>query len=394
MTASAFQTRPKRTARYAVLAVLIALGGSLGMGELMARMFLKDQIVLFPRYHAAADYGEYRLRRLRPNTEFWHTSRDGSWKFVINARGFRDAREIDYQKPAGILRILVLGDSNTEGFEVRQDQTYAAILERYLARRGVQAEVMNTGVSGFGTAEELIFLEQEGLKYHPDVVVLGFFANDFEDNLRTGLFQVADGKLSVQKKDYTPGVALLSVLNSVPLLRWLSENSYLYSGSLNAVWELAKGVTLSRAQASVGTETAVGSAIHADYPQTLTLQLLQRLHRACRDRGIPLVLLDIPWVAEDRFGPSVPPDLRALFEAASDYYINGTALLQDYAGLAELHVRHGQRHISEFSHLILGSEIGRRLLASVDLGAVMARHAEARLSDRSALLSPGAGTPP
>ena len=388
MIASTSPTRPRRTAAYAAVAVLMAIGVSLGAGELMARMFLKDQIVLFPRYHAAADYGEYRLRRLRPDTEFWHTSRDGSWKFVTNGRGFRDTRELDYHKPAGVVRILVLGDSNTEGFEVRQEQTYAAILERYLIRRGIQAQVLNTGVSGFGTAEETIFLEQEGLKYHPDAVVLGFFANDFEDNLRSGLFQLTDGRLSIQKRDYTPGVALLTVLNSIPVLRWLSENSYLYSGSLNAVWELAKGFALSRAQAAMNTEMAVGSDSHDAYPKTLTLQLLQRLHRTCQEHGIPLVLLDIPLVDQDRFGPSVPPELRSLFEHASDAYIDGAAVLQDYAGLVDLHVPHGQRHISEFSHLAFGAEIGQRLLSFAGFSVPASRPHQAHSSPQSTGLLP------
>ena len=51
----------------------------------------------------------------------------------------------------------------------------------------MRAEAINAGVSGFGTAEALAFLENEG-HYRPDVVVLGFYANDFEDNLKAGLF--------------------------------------------------------------------------------------------------------------------------------------------------------------------------------------------------------------
>ena len=95
-------------------------------------MVLKEKIVLFPRYHSDANYGEFTLRRLRPNTTFWHTSIDGNWKFVTNAQGFRDERDFSYAKPPGRLRVLTLGDSHTEGFEVRQTQTYSAVMERFL----------------------------------------------------------------------------------------------------------------------------------------------------------------------------------------------------------------------------------------------------------------------
>jgi lysophospholipase L1-like esterase len=103
------------------------------------------------------------------------TTIDGSWKCVTNSRGFRNTREFDYGKPANTLRVLSVGDSHTQGYEVRQEFTFSAVLERFLSHRGKKAEVINTGVSGFSNAEELVFLENEGIKYNPDVVVLGFF---------------------------------------------------------------------------------------------------------------------------------------------------------------------------------------------------------------------------
>src|SRR3954451_15931747 len=154
-----------------VLATLAICGS---IGELVVRVAFKQQTVLFPRYHTDYQYGDYTLRGIRPQSEFWHTSVDGSWRFVTNDRGLRDSRNFAYEKPPGTLRVLALGDSHTQGYEVRQDATFSAVLERYLTSRGVRAEVLNTGVSGFSTAEEVVFLENEGYRYQPDVVVLGF----------------------------------------------------------------------------------------------------------------------------------------------------------------------------------------------------------------------------
>src|SRR5204862_1199586 len=129
----------------------------------------KDQVVMFPRYHTGYQYGPYRLRGIRPHSDFWHTSVDGSWEFITNGKGLRDTRELGYQKPDGTLRVLAIGDSHTQGYEVRQSATFSAVAERYLAQHGVRAEVLNAGVSGFSTAEELAYLENEGYKYQPDV---------------------------------------------------------------------------------------------------------------------------------------------------------------------------------------------------------------------------------
>src|SRR5204863_7405009 len=130
---------------------------------------------------------------------------------------------------AGTLRVLALGDSHTQGYEARQDATFSAVLERYLRRHGVRAEVLNTGVSGFSTAEELAFLENEGYRYQPDVVVLAFYANDFEDNLKADLFALDKGDLVEHKHAHVPGVAIQNAIYSLPGARWLSENSYFYS---------------------------------------------------------------------------------------------------------------------------------------------------------------------
>ncbi len=45
----------------------------LGSCEIATRLLFGNQILLFPRYHTSAHYGEFTLRRLRPNYEFRHT---------------------------------------------------------------------------------------------------------------------------------------------------------------------------------------------------------------------------------------------------------------------------------------------------------------------------------
>src|SRR5690606_23412702 len=142
--------------------------------------------------------------------------------------------------------------------EVRQQATYSAVLERALTARGIKAEVLNAGVSGFSTAEALVYLENEGWRYSPDVVVLGFFANDFEDNVKADLFRLAaDGSLVVNRLEHIPGVRIQNLIYAVPFVRWLGENSYLYSLAFNTTWSVFK--TRLTEQARERSDSAVVS---------------------------------------------------------------------------------------------------------------------------------------
>ena len=101
----------------------------------------------------------------------------------INSDGFRD-REFSVSKPLNTFRIIVLGDSFTFGQGLELNETFNKILETRLnsLNDGKVYEVMNFGVGGYNTLDEVEFFKEKGLKYKPDVVIIGFFHNDFEDN--------------------------------------------------------------------------------------------------------------------------------------------------------------------------------------------------------------------
>ncbi|HWA38990.1 MAG TPA: GDSL-type esterase/lipase family protein [Burkholderiales bacterium] len=334
------------------------------VGEVVVRATFAKDNVLFPRYHTDYAYGKYTLRGVRPNAEFRHTSADGSWTFVTNSRGFRNARDIPYEKPEGTVRILALGDSHTQGYEVRQDFTFAAVAERTLGARLAPAEAINAGVSGWSTAEALAFLENEGVKYRPDVVVLGFYGNDFQDNFKAGLFALGpDGRLEERKHAHIPGVRIQNALFSLAPVRWLSENSYFYSLFFNAVWEHFKALAAKAARRTIATEYAVASPKGVSPAELdLATALVLRMHAFCRENGMRLIVADIPRrPAAHRFTPSIPDAMAERLKAAGVELIEAAALLGPYEGAAELHVPNGHQHISEFTHTLIGVEIARRV---------------------------------
>ncbi len=100
-------------------------------------------------------------------------------RFQTNSRGMRD-REHLLSKGSNP-RILVVGDSFTEGWGVEEQQAYPKVLERHFLQ-GV--DVWNLGVVGYSTDQELQQLRKAIPELHPDVVVLGFYENDIADNTR------------------------------------------------------------------------------------------------------------------------------------------------------------------------------------------------------------------
>ncbi len=96
-----------------------------------------------------------------------------------NSKGLRGIKDYPYGKNRSQYRILLLGDSFTFGDEVSDNETYA----RYLQEMLPDVEVLNMGMHGYGHDQMLIFLEEEGIKYEPDMVIMGFIGADMSRNL-------------------------------------------------------------------------------------------------------------------------------------------------------------------------------------------------------------------
>lgn len=95
-----------------------------------------------------------------------------------NSHGQRD-RERTLEKPGGVRRVLLLGDSVVEGYGLRESETISRQLEDLYADGST--EVLNFGVSAYCTRAEIELLEAKGLRFDPDVVVLVFVENDFDN---------------------------------------------------------------------------------------------------------------------------------------------------------------------------------------------------------------------
>ncbi len=96
-----------------------------------------------------------------------------------NGNGFR-GEAVDVAKPVGVRRIVMLGDSITFGNAVNWNQTFSYVLQQLLNERANRREfeVLNLGVSGYNTSQELATLRELGLAFSPDLIILNVCLND------------------------------------------------------------------------------------------------------------------------------------------------------------------------------------------------------------------------
>ncbi|OGO27100.1 MAG: hypothetical protein A2Z16_12890 [Chloroflexi bacterium RBG_16_54_18] len=125
----------------------------------------------------------------------------------INSHGLRGP-ETTYEKPPATFRILNLGDSVVMGWGVREEDTYGRRLESLHNKQGIDDqhyEVINAGVPGWNLENALAYLQAEGLKYEPDLILLNLtIANDIK------------------------GKSALPAVNQQSPIEWLRVNTYFW----------------------------------------------------------------------------------------------------------------------------------------------------------------------
>jgi hypothetical protein len=99
----------------------------------------------------------------------------------INSHGQRGLIDWSLEKH-NRKRILCLGDSYTYGYDVGDTENYSAVADEIL---GASYEVINGGVPGYGTDQQALLYETQGVKFSPDIVVLGFYTPDLFRNQLT-----------------------------------------------------------------------------------------------------------------------------------------------------------------------------------------------------------------
>ena len=167
----------------------------------------------------------YRLVRTRAGLRL----HGAPWNVAIttNRLGFR-GRETTVAKPAGVFRVVALGDSSTFGVCVGDDETFCAMAEGLAnsdARSGRRVEVINAGVIGYNTMQGLRALERVILPLRPDCVVVSFAVNDSAEG---GQLRNYLGRHRPELEEFPPAVVTIrNVLwNHSAVCRWLLRDVF------------------------------------------------------------------------------------------------------------------------------------------------------------------------
>ena len=118
--------------------------------------------------------------------------------YRTNALGFRE-RDLATPKPAGLVRVLMLGDSFTEGGGLAEADTIPRRVETALHASCPGVEVVNAGTASYSPILEYLVLADVAASLAPDLVVLNLDMTDVHDDLiRTALADLDAERLPVR----------------------------------------------------------------------------------------------------------------------------------------------------------------------------------------------------
>lgn len=242
------------------------------------------------------------------------------YRVRTNAAGFRDP-ERELAKPTGTRRVVVLGDSMAWGWGIAPGERFGDLLDE---RLGPEVEVLNLGVPGYGTDQELWVLETVGLAYEPDVVLLGFVLNDVIDARRTLRYELqkprfvrkdGDGWTVENRPVPAPLGALEARLRE--LHRSLVARSALASLLSSPARAAPRGpdgdITVDQRRAAIEVVRVGGEAVQRfvdriDQPGGVTEMTLGRIAALCAEREVALVAVAFPHNHDQHlYNPEAPP---------------------------------------------------------------------------------------
>ena len=144
--------------------------------------------------------------RLIPNETYHFKTAEFDVDIRTNRYGLRGGDPV-IPKPAGTFRILMMGDSYTFGFPVRDEEAFCYRIQEGLRAQGLPVEVINAGVSGYSPTLHYISLRDQFLEFQPDLVVLWYDLGDIQEDawFQKNLVYDADGRILRADPSYVNG---------------------------------------------------------------------------------------------------------------------------------------------------------------------------------------------
>ena len=362
--------------KYGVAVMTVTLIAALGVGVLLCELLLR---FLYPQ--TLGVWGQTRdgLILLRPTFQVY-LEKFGT-HVQTNSHGFRD-HEHDVGKKEGVLRILLLGDSFMEALQVEFADAFPSLLETQLRTLlGCQVEVINAGVSGWGTDDEVTYLIRKGREFHPDIVLFAAtIHNDISDNLEGRYHTVDQGELIAKPVHELSWFAFAAM----EVRSYLASHSHLYQIAYQS-WK-----SVGRPSAGHRLESHVVELMRNDQSDEvkrgwwITEKLLEKAGSLAQADGFTLAMFIIPTIyaadsglyselvstqqlTDSEFNRDKPVEtLMAILEREGIWAIN---LLPDLRARSHTPGRQfyiqGDGHFNEEGHEVAVSIVSRELAGKI-----------------------------
>lgn len=226
----------------------------------------------------------------KPNRKGRFDRPDFSIQVNINSDKLRDD---EYPRArTGKKRMLVLGDSFGWGWGVDLEDRFSEILER----RYPDWEIINASVAGYSTDQEYLYLQERGIEYSPDVVLLLVYENDFdgntgsEHNLYNKPYFVRNGNELVLKNSPVPPQSFQQRLEL-----FLVGKTY-FLKQIYWGWIALK----ARIPRHLNEGVQVKPEDPGQSQDEIMADLIKNMNAFCASRHIRLVLVSVPMEAKKR----------------------------------------------------------------------------------------------
>lgn len=344
----------------ALLLVVCSAASALLVVELVARLLFPAPLQwLYPQVRYRSD-GALGFA-LVPNQRSFTADKP----VEVNARGLR-GRLVPYLRVAGVQRLLFLGDSIGFGYGVDEGRVTASVVATLMKENGWPTEVINAGVPAYNTEQEVVYLEQNGVLYQPDWVILQVCWNDIADKSEVRVNPLGSLVLPGEQDSHRRAQTSFWESEHGYDLRNLLKRSRLLYVAMRGVSAMRGAISRDqqskfREEVLLGTETdrmlrgrkRLGSA-------------LRRLNELAQAHGfrVLVVTYPIPYALEKRFPYSSYPATFAelarreafpvidLYEPYRSVYHGHTSLFIPYDG----------DHPNAEGHRIAAEEIARYLM--------------------------------
>ena len=316
---------------------------------LLPALFLLLVAEVVGRFVPDKDPGKTRSGLVVPDPNLiWRLKPRSEGSLATNELNLRDT---PYKADADV-KILLLGDSVSWGDIVKNvHELFAVKLELLLAQAdpGRSYEVINSGVPGYSTFQQAIYLETKGLALDPDMVILQFCLNDVIERYHTVAQYGGDNFfLGIDTRESTSGILGFLIRHSRAcelFMRYLQRR-----GRQQEVYDIQE---MARDELSPEMLRA----------WELTISEIDAIHEMTRQRGIPLLLLIAPYQFQIAAPQSRSQPQEKLAAYATSRNVPCVDLLPGFVAIGQQRGLFGAELFEDENHFsVLGHEAAAQLL--------------------------------